>query len=279
MAENMELIVSDFEITKQITFNYEDLKKELTIRVKKYKDKIYNEETIKDAKSDRALLNKVSKAINDEKKRVKEKLLGPYVDFENKCKELMQIIDEASAGIDDQVKKIEECEKNEKLAQILMYWSENSGEFGVIIDIDKLIKKEWLNKSYSVNKVMQELDHIVTRTRTDFAILENTSNDKELVKRLKDYYLNNINSPSVLTLTMQEKQRIEEVNKKIKTLENSQNLTKDEVTIINSSQKITNSELIQLDFRVWVTKSQGLAIREFLINNKIKFGNIPKNEK
>lgn len=279
MAENMELIVSDFEITKQITFNYEDLKKELTIRVKKYKDKIYNEETIKDAKSDRALLNKVSKAINDEKKRVKEKLLGPYVDFENKCKELMQIIDEASAGIDDQVKKFEECEKNEKLAQILMYWSENSGEFGVIIDIDKLIKKEWLNKSYSVNKVMQELDHIVTRTRTDFAILENTSNDKELVKRLKDYYLNNINSPSVLTLTMQEKQRIEEVNKKIKTLENSQNLTKDEVTIINSSQKITNSELIQLDFRVWVTKSQGLAIREFLINNKIKFGNIPKNEK
>ena len=279
MAENMELIVSDFEITKQITFNYEDLKKELTIRVKKYKDKIYNEETIKDAKSDRALLNKVSKAINDEKKRVKEKLLGPYVDFENKCKELMQIIDEASAGIDDQVKKFEECEKNEKLAQILMYWSENSGEFGVIIDIDKLIKKEWLNKSYSVNKVMQELDHIVTRTRTDFAILENTSNDKELVKRLKDYYLNNINSPSVLTLTMQEKQRIEEANKKIKTLENSQNLTKDEVTIINSSQNITNSELIQLDFRVWVTKSQGLAIREFLINNKIKFGNVPKNEK
>ena len=109
MAENMELIVSDFEITKQITFNYEDLKKELTIRVKKYKDKIYNEETIKDAKSDRALLNKVSKAINDEKKRVKEKLLGPYIDFENKCKELMQIIDEASAGIDDQVKKFEEC--------------------------------------------------------------------------------------------------------------------------------------------------------------------------
>lgn len=279
MAENMELIVSDFEITKQITFNYEDLKKELTIRVKKYKDKIYNEETIKDAKSDRALLNKVSKAINDEKKRVKEKLLGPYIDFENKCKELMQIIDEASAGIDDQVKKFEECEKNEKLAQILMYWSENSGEFGVIIDIDKLIKKEWLNKSYSVNKVMQELDHIVTRTRTDFAILENTSNDKELVKRLKDYYLNNINSPSVLTLTMQEKQRIEEANKKIKTLENSQNLTKDEVTIINSSQNITNSELIQLDFRVWVTKSQGLAIREFLINNKIKFGNVQKNEK
>ena len=33
---------------------------------------------------------------------------------------------------------------------------------------------------------------------------------------------------------------------------------------------------IMLDFRVWVTRSQMLALREFLVSNGIKFGKVPR---
>lgn len=33
---------------------------------------------------------------------------------------------------------------------------------------------------------------------------------------------------------------------------------------------------MQLDFRVWVTRSQMLALREFLVSNNIKYGKVPR---
>ena len=34
--------------------------------------------------------------------------------------------------------------------------------------------------------------------------------------------------------------------------------------------------VMQLDFRAWVTRSQMLALREFLNTNNIKYGKVPK---
>ena len=69
------------------------------------------EEIITTAKSDRATLNKVAKAINDEKIRIKKEVLKPFEDFENKCKELQSIITDASNSIDTQEKAFEEKEQ------------------------------------------------------------------------------------------------------------------------------------------------------------------------
>ena len=104
----MELQVSEIQALEPIKFNYEELKANLTEKVSTYKNLVYNEENIKNAKADRSLLNKLSSAINDEKKRIKNLLLEPYTDFEAKCKELMAIVDEASNNIDTQVKAFEQ---------------------------------------------------------------------------------------------------------------------------------------------------------------------------
>jgi len=274
----MELQVSEIQALEPIKFNYEDLKASLTVSLEKYKNLVYTEETIKEAKADRALLNKVSTAINDEKKRIKNKLLEPYMDFEEKCKELMAMVSEVSEGIDSQVKAFEQKTKNEKLQEIMAYWIENVGEFNDLIDFDLIFEERWLNSSYSMKKVQTDINHIFEKTKMDLATLDSTIPDENIKKQVKDFYFNNIKSPSILSLSIQESQRIAEANKKIETLENSQNAEQNTENLTSCLQSITdkeqNEDLQQLDFRVWVTQRQKFALREFLKANNIKFGRV-----
>ena len=99
----MELKVEEIKSLAPVKFNYEDIKNWVTEKAAEYKSVVYTPETITLAKQDRATLNKVSDAINNEKKRIKNELLKPYVDFEKKCNELMAIVDDASKTRDKQV--------------------------------------------------------------------------------------------------------------------------------------------------------------------------------
>lgn len=67
----MQLEVQEIQALEPVKFNYEDIKSWLITKTKEYKDVVYTPETIALAKQDRATLNKVSSAINDEKKRIK----------------------------------------------------------------------------------------------------------------------------------------------------------------------------------------------------------------
>ena len=53
----MELKVGQYQLPEKISFNYEELKAELTKACEEYKSIAYTSETIGDAKKDRAKLN------------------------------------------------------------------------------------------------------------------------------------------------------------------------------------------------------------------------------
>ncbi|MCI8655462.1 MAG: DUF1351 domain-containing protein [Clostridia bacterium] len=278
----MELKVNEIQQLEPIKFNYEDLKANLTESLKKYKDLVYTEENIKEAKADRALLNKVSTAINDEKKRIKNILLQPYVDFEEKCKELMGMVNEVSEGIDTQVKAFEKRQADEKLKEIMKYFIENVGIYKDLIDFDLIFEDRWLNSSYSMKKIQTDINHIFEKTKMDLGTLDTTITDADINKQVKDYYFRNINNSSVLSMSIQEAKRIETIREELHTLENPQSITKSEENITNSSQNITKNvenvteseELKQLDIRVWVTEQQKFELKEFLKNKNIKFGKV-----
>ena len=65
----MELKVNEVAVPEQITFNYEELKQELTEKVSMYETLVYTDDQIKQAKADKANLNKLKKALNDERIR------------------------------------------------------------------------------------------------------------------------------------------------------------------------------------------------------------------
>ena len=268
----MELQVSEIQTLEPIKFNYDELKKELSEQLEKYKNVVYTEENIKEAKTDRALLNKVSAAINDEKKRIKNLLLEPYAEFETKCKELMTMVDEVSSGIDEQVKNFEKMQSDEKMQQILNYWIENAGEYQELIDVDLIFNERWLNRTYSMSKIETDIKHILEKTKMDLATIDSTITDATINKQVKNYYFNNINNPSVLGLAIQESKKIEEANQKLEKLEDTQN--KENIT--DSMQNIANNEEIKpTDFRVWADTAQLKALSVFLKLNNIKYGPVP----
>ena len=65
----MELKINEIAIPDQIVWNFDELKTELAEKVREYEITIYSEDQIKEAKADRAALNKLKKALNDERIR------------------------------------------------------------------------------------------------------------------------------------------------------------------------------------------------------------------
>lgn len=118
----MELKIKELDFPKVIEFNFEELKGEITAKAALYKNMVYTDETIKEAKADKATLNKFVMALEDKRKEVKKECLQPYETFEKQIKELVAIVNEPVELIDSQVKTYEEKLKAEKLEQIKAYW-------------------------------------------------------------------------------------------------------------------------------------------------------------
>lgn len=285
----MQLEVSEIKALEPIKFNFEQLKQEITTKVENYKHIVYSEDNIKEAKTDRANFNKLAKALNDEKIRVKNIVLEPYLPFEKQCNELIDLVKEASANADTQIKNYEQQIKDEKLKQIMNFFLENVGDYADLINFDDIYNERWLNVTYKMEQIEKDILHTLAKTKTDMAVIDSQFEEEDINKQVKMEYFNNIANPSVLTMAILKGNSIIENNKKLEILkqkeESSQNITKSEEKITNSTENVTESlgnspedeELQTLDFRVHVTQRQKFALKEFLKSNNIKFERVPKN--
>lgn len=167
----MELKVNEVVIPEGITFNYEELKKELTEKVHIYETMVYTDEQLKDAKVDRANLNKLKKALNDERIRREKEYMQPFNEFKDKIKELISIIDKPVAMIDKQVKEFEDKKKAEKRVEIGSLWMniEDKPEWLVLTAI---FDERWLNAGYSLKQIKEDLEAWVRRINAEVEALK-----------------------------------------------------------------------------------------------------------
>ena len=161
----MELRINTWKSPEVIDFNFEELKEEITNKSALYKNMVYTDETIKDAKSDRALLNKFKTALEDKRKEVKKQCLEPYNQFEKQIKELVAIIDEPVKLIGDQITEFEDREKAEKHEQIIELF--NKAGFQSFVTLEQIYDPKWLNKSVSLKSIEEELTNTVYRIGHD----------------------------------------------------------------------------------------------------------------
>ena len=167
----MELKVKTPTFPEVIEFNFLELKKEITERASAYVNLVYTEDQIKDAKNDRAALNKFVKALSDERIKVKKECMKPYEDFEAKIKELDAIVNKAIQNIDSQIKAAEEQEKAEKLKKIKELWE--SIEHPAEMTFEHVFEGKFLNKSVSMSTVEQYMKNSIARFNNDLAALQN----------------------------------------------------------------------------------------------------------
>lgn len=272
----MELKVNEIQQIQPVSFNFEELKKELIEKSEHYKTAVYTEETITVAKQDRANLNKLVKAVNDEKIRVKNKILEPYMEFEAQCKELMAIVKDATENIDTQIKDFEQKKKDEKLSEITNYFVEKIGIYKDLINFDLIFNERWLNVTYEMKQVQADIDHIIAKTKNDLMTIDSIVKNEETNAQVRDFYFRNINNPSVLGASLEEAKRIEATKSRLAEMKKQQEeAEKAKQTIIPQKQDNSVDEKIyELCFKAYLTKEQMIKLKEFFINNNIKYEKI-----
>lgn len=165
----MELKVEQVVIPEKIAFNYEELKQELSDKVKMYETLVYTDDQIKSAKADRADLNRLKKALNDERIRREKEYMQPFNAFKAQINEIIGIIDKPVALIDRQIKEYEEQQKQKKADAIAQYW--DSVETPEWLDLDKIYDPKWLNASVSMKSVQEQIDARIAAVGNDLATL------------------------------------------------------------------------------------------------------------
>lgn len=281
----MELKTEDIKALEPVKFNYEELKKELTEKVENYKNLVYTEENINMAKKDRANLNKLKKAISDEKIRVKNTLLAPYADFESKCKELIKIVDTSVENVDRQVKAFEDEEKRTKKEEIQKYFNEHVGHFKDVIIFENIFEDRWLNKTTTMKTVQADIEHIFSRASSDLITIESTVLDKEIQKQCIAFYFKNITNPSILGTTIQKARELIEEQKKIEELkqaegtEKTENGTKSTKNGTENTENGTEKKITIAFLAQEMTMEQVQALKKCLKDNNIKYRPVPGFEK
>lgn len=106
----------------EVTWNFEEIKKALEAALAEYQNMVYDDDSIKSAKTDVASLRALAKTIEDRRKEVKEKCLEPYASIEKQAKELVSLIDKPIKAINDQVQDYEKRRKEKVRAEIEAYW-------------------------------------------------------------------------------------------------------------------------------------------------------------
>ena len=152
----IELKVNEIAIPDSISFNYDAIKQELAETLQRYENVVYSPDQMKAAKADKAALNKLRKALNDERLRREREYMAPFNDFKAKINELIALVDKPVAAIDTQVKAYEEQKKEEKRQQIQEYF-ENECDFPEWLKLEQIFVPSWLNSTCSMKSVECDL--------------------------------------------------------------------------------------------------------------------------
>lgn len=167
----MQLKINEVEIPKKIDFNYTELKQELTEKVQMYETLVYTDDQIKQAKTDKANLNKLKKALNDERIRREREYMAPFNEFKAQINEIIGIIDKPIAIIDKQVKEAEEQKKLEKAHAIEELFKEMTKPEWV--KLQAIYNSKWLNATCSMKSVKEEIESRLEQINNDLATLSN----------------------------------------------------------------------------------------------------------
>ena len=154
-GEKMELRVDNYQLPEAISFNYDELKTSLIEKTEAYTKLVYTEDNIKAAKEDRADLNRLKKALNDERLRRQKEYMKPFDAFKSQIDEIISIIDKPVLAIDKQIKEYEQIKQDEKRNNIEDMF--NSMLFPEFVKVEQIWNPKWLNATFSMKQIEEEL--------------------------------------------------------------------------------------------------------------------------
>ncbi len=190
MDEKMEIrLVNPTEdgFLQKIDWNKAELEANVRSIVAAYQGLVYTEDTVSDAKNDRAALRKLLNEIEDRRKLVKKKCMEPYEVFESDLKDVTVLIKEQISIIDGQVKEYENSVKEEKKARLQDVYAEAIGELAEVLPFERVFEAQYLNVSFKESKAATEIQEKIQRVKSDLAAID--ALDSKYKLNAKDVYV------------------------------------------------------------------------------------------
>ena len=275
----------------EIKWNNEELKAAIAEKMEEYKGLVFTEETISEGKKDRANLNKLRGAIDDERKRVKKLCMEPCNRFEKEVKEVLALVDEQISAIDVQIKEVEQIRKEEKRKAVQELF-ESIG-FQKFVTLEMIWDEKWLNASVALSKVENQMKETMYRIGEEvgtisrlpefsFEAMEVYKKTLDLTQAIKKgQELADIQKRKEEALARQKAEEERRKAEEAATGKESENPEEAADTHDapkkaeeNDYTRVVSEPVMRIDFRVWGTKKQILALRDYMKQNNLKFGKV-----
>ena len=275
----------------EIKWNNEELKAAIAEKMEEYKGLVFTEETISEGKKDRANLNKLRGAIDDERKRIKKLCMEPCNRFEKEVKEVLALVDEQISAIDIQIKEVEQIKREEKRKAVQELF-ESIG-FQKFVTLEMIWDEKWLNASVALSKVENQMKETMYRIGEEvgtisrlpefsFEAMEVYKKTLDLTQAIKKgQELADIQKRKEGALARQKAEEERRKAEEAATGKESENPEEAADTHDapkkaeeNDYTRVVSEPVMRIDFRVWGTKEQILALRDYMKQNNLKFGKV-----
>ena len=296
----MELIVynANEQQIKPIQWNKDVIEEKVKALLEPFKNQLFTDQTIPEAKEARAKLNGLSKQLNAWRIEQTRDFLAPVEQFKSEVDEVKNLIDEASKRIDGVVKDYQTREQEEKKQLIEKIYSKVFYGYITLVPLDKIFNQKWLNKAYTEKLIEKELTAILDKIVEDVTVIDTTFSDKDERLEIKTEYFKSLNLAVTLSeynrskeykQHLQEQAKAEEERKAQAQAEKqptrhetqaTEQVAEEEkeqpktVTLSANGDILTKPKTYEMSFRITATKEQLLALREFFENNDIQYEKI-----
>lgn len=208
----MELILTtpiEELIPQMIGFNEDEIINGITDKIEYYKTAVYTEDTIKQAKEDKAALNKLIKGITDERIAIGKAYSAPYEIFKGKIDRIVTLVKGAVKNIDDQLVGYEIERRERRRAALKTHYEAQASDLVEVIAYARIEREQWLNASVSEKKAKSEIDEVIAGIRTDLQTISRLKDDD--VDELRLYYYDTLSLAATLRENEARKERARKI--------------------------------------------------------------------
>lgn len=267
----MELKVSEYVLPAEITSNYEELKQELAEKIHHYETLVYTDDQIKDAKDDRANLNKLKKALNDERIRREKEYMIPFNTFKAQVQEVISMIDKPIGLIDERIKDFEAHQKLEKKEKIFAEFNairSEAPENAKFIAFSQIFEESWCNSSVSLKSIKEKITFIFTDVSRNIETLEQLP---EFSFEAVEFYKKSLNMADAIAEAkkMSDMQKAKAQAEAMKVLHEAKEVEKPAATIVETAP--FEEERKWISFSAHLTTTDAIALKNFFESRNIDF--------
>lgn len=157
-------------------------------KIKEYEAIVITEDSVKDGKKFLADIRKEKKALDDERKAIKNNWMAPYDAFEKRAKKIISLYDEPVRIINEQLEEFEKQRIKAKRQEIESVYDFVKGNLAEWLPLNRIYNPKWENATYSGKKIREDMELIFDQMKMSIETVKsmNSEFEEEALKILKD---------------------------------------------------------------------------------------------